>query len=130
MMLVWVGEPDPEDPVPRTKFGALDGSLEHGQLLSQGQVLGHQYGTTGKEASNEQPHCLKNAHPWTSVAEINSRTLRPKRRHGNITSPLPAGPTEFSGGTGDGDGLSAAVPNACIDAVLGSIIARWQASTC
>ena len=34
------------------------------------------------------------------------------------------------GGGGDGDGLSAAVPNACIDAVSGSIIARWQANTC
>ena len=36
------------------------------------KILGHQCGTVGKEASNEQPDCLKNAHPWTSAIEQTS----------------------------------------------------------
>jgi len=46
-------QPDPEGPVPHAKFGALDGAMEHSQLVPQSQILGHQCGTTGKKASNE-----------------------------------------------------------------------------
>ena len=45
-------------------------------------ILG-QFSMTGKGTSDEQPNHLKNAHPWTSVAERNSRILWPTRPHGS-----------------------------------------------
>ncbi len=47
------------------------------------RILGDQRDTPDKEASNEQPNCLKNAHPRTSVPEPNSRIVRRVRLHGN-----------------------------------------------
>jgi len=49
--------------------------MEHTQLLPESQVLCHECGATGKEASYEQPHYLRNAHPWTSVTEENGRNI-------------------------------------------------------
>ena len=109
-------QPDPEDPVTLPKLGMLDRSLEHSQLVPQGQILGDQRGTTGKEASNEEPNCLKSAHPWTCVTEPNSRIVGPMRRHGNGASPLAERWTEFSGGTDNGivNNHNGSAPSGCL----------------
>jgi short-subunit dehydrogenase involved in D-alanine esterification of teichoic acids len=71
------------------EFGPLDRAMEHGQLMPQSQILGGQCGTTGQKTSNEQPDYLKNAHPWTSVTELNRRILPPMTLHGNRRKSFP-----------------------------------------
>ena len=61
----------------------LDPSPDHSHLAPHGHVLGHQCGTTDKEASNEQPHSLKNARPRTSFTRPNGRIVRPMSPNGN-----------------------------------------------
>jgi len=51
--------------------------------MPQSQVLGGQRAPTGKKTSNEQPDYLKNAHPWTSVAEPNGLIVHLMALHGN-----------------------------------------------
>ena len=58
-------------------------AVVHGQLMPQRQILGGQCGATGKKTSNEQPDYLKNAHPWTSVAEPNGLIVPLMSLHGN-----------------------------------------------
>jgi len=47
------GKHDPEDVVPWTQLGTLDGLLENGNLLSEGKVL-ERYGSTAKHESPEE----------------------------------------------------------------------------
>ena len=43
----------------------------------------HQRAPTGEKTSQKQPHYLKNAHPWTSVAKPNGLIVPPMALNGN-----------------------------------------------
>lgn len=64
----------------RARAGRVRGKA---QCSADGEAGQNRCGATGREASNEQPDCLKNAHPWTSIAEPNSRIVRPMRLGGD-----------------------------------------------
>ena len=94
------GQPRPEHPVTPSEPRALDRPPQHGQLVTQSQILGHQDGPTSQQASQQRDDQLEDGHGVSSsgsTAILTPESLRPRIDVSRVLSRR----TEFSVGTAD-----------------------------